>query len=72
MGYMVRIKNERGSFVPEDKDAEQIQPGDFLKVPSGRIYLYKSDSPCEIVLVSPEDVPEGARVVNFRKILSLG
>ena len=67
MTYFVGIKGLSGTYLPADEKADHILVGEYLKLPNGKIFLYKSDNPNELVEVEPAEVVEGKRVIPFKR-----
>jgi len=52
-------------YQPENEEEAHIEVGEYMRLPDGKILLYKTEDTSEFVEVAPEEVVEGKRIINF-------
>lgn len=66
MGYLVKFKGLPGLYEPIEQKEKPIKVGDYLRLPDGRVFLFKTRTPYEFVQMNTEP-PEDARIHEFRR-----
>lgn len=65
---LVSIAGLVGHYVAVDRNEPALEVGEYLSLPDDRVFKYQARIPRDVViLVDPDSVPEGARVVEYMR-----